>query len=370
MPKHLEVILYVDDGWNPNSILKVICSKKTVKQYVLFLHDLDFKSDGITPDPAHYHVYLNFGNSNVQIIDVAKWFKVKSNLVERIHTNKYLTIRYYTHENDKEKTQYSRDRYISNFDVLAYLETKGKKYSAEKIIELCGDGTITRFNFPEFIDTVTYSKNEKYIKHAWEYYEHKLATNDYGLRQCQVIWLYGLSGVGKSTLCRMYAEKQNKSLYRSSGGNDPFSYYSGESIVVLDDIRPNDPFRFVELLKIIDPFNASAVHSRYKDVRLLCDTVMITSTLSPASFAKWYEVHKNEQTKQLYRRITEVWEVQTTKIEISQYLEKHGVFKVVDEINNPVPEYVKQCALPLEEKLYSIIVGVNDHGKGGGLDKD
>ena len=41
MPKELEAILYPGDGWDPESIIKVLEKRKSVKEYAIILHDKD-----------------------------------------------------------------------------------------------------------------------------------------------------------------------------------------------------------------------------------------------------------------------------------------------------------------------------------------
>ena len=48
-------------------IQKVCMDRKTIKKWAYILHDKD-------DTRPHYHIYLNFGNSSINTLDVAKWF--------------------------------------------------------------------------------------------------------------------------------------------------------------------------------------------------------------------------------------------------------------------------------------------------------
>jgi len=83
MPKHCETVLYAEDNWDVPNILKVLGKHDSIKKYVIALHDQDVLADG-TPAKPHFHIYLNFGTTNVQLPQVAKWFGVKEQSVEKI----------------------------------------------------------------------------------------------------------------------------------------------------------------------------------------------------------------------------------------------------------------------------------------------
>ena len=51
MAKHLEIVLYAEDGWNDGKIESVVQSKQSVKQYAYILHDKDLDDDGQLKKP-------------------------------------------------------------------------------------------------------------------------------------------------------------------------------------------------------------------------------------------------------------------------------------------------------------------------------
>lgn len=73
------------------------------------------------PIKDHYHIYLNFGRTNWQFKDVAKWFGIADNHVVRVKSNKAFVLIYFTHQEEQEKHQYPVDDIVANFDVKEFL---------------------------------------------------------------------------------------------------------------------------------------------------------------------------------------------------------------------------------------------------------
>ena len=339
MPKQMEVNLYPDDGWTVHKIEEVLKARTSVKEYAMILHDQDVDKNG-DPVKAHYHIYLHFGNTNWKYEDVAKWFGIKVNHVARVKTNKALALRYYLHEGRPNKHQYPVEAYVANFDVKAYLDKVAQKVNLDTLISKCAAGEITRLNYTQYIDPVIYAKHRNLFDSAWRFRDAALADkNDLNNRERPVLWFYGDTAVGKSLLCKLIADKQQLPIYFTSTGTDPFGEYRGEDIVVLDDLRPEKPFSFESLLKIIDPYNVCAVQSRYHNKHLTCSQIIVTSPMSPEQYATQSYL-QGEEDAQLYRRLTEVWAVTSTDIYISKYDLGLRRFVAIDTRPNPVPAYL------------------------------
>ena len=370
MPKHCETVLYAEDGWNKDKILDVIQKHESTKKYVIALHDQDVQEDG-TPIKPHLHVYLNFGTTNVQLPQVAKWFGIKEQSVEKIKSDKsdrnqsmgmYYTIRYYTHEDIPEKHHYPLSGFVANFDLEQALKAgaeklqkrakgQAKKQEVEEIYNKCADGTITPDNFHDYVNPGLYVTIKPMMERAWQYYDQDYQRNANGSRDCVTIYVHGESGVGKSLLCRLYAQELNvKGIYTTSLGKDPFDEYAGEEAIILDDIRPYMPFSHIELLALTDPHYLVKAHARYKNKLLKNSFLFATSVLDP--YALWNGFHldtlnseseetdKVDSSKQLFRRLSEVWEVTEGEIYIRKYID--GYFRIVGTIPNPVPSYLAQ----------------------------
>lgn len=339
MPKQMEVNLYPDDGWTVHKIEEVLKARTSVKEYAMILHDQDVDKNG-DPVKAHYHIYLHFGNTNWKYEDVAKWFGIKVNHVARVKTNKALALRYYMHEGQPNKHQYPVEAYVANFDVKAYLDKVAQKVNLDTLISKCAAGEITRLNYTQYIDPVIYAKHQPKFEAAWKFFNSILSTqNDNWTRQMTTVWLHGDTTVGKTLLCKLIAGDQNLPIYVTSTGKDPFGEYQEQPVVVLDDLRPGEPFSFADLLKITDPNNTSGVHSRYRNKKLVCSQLFVTSPMSPETYTKHYPL-RDEDAAQLYRRLSEVWEVTQSDIYISKYDLGLRRFVPSDTRPNPVPAYL------------------------------
>ena len=343
MPKRCECILYAEDGWDEIKIKEVIATKQSILKFAMILHDKDLDEDGNLKKP-HYHLYLSFGNTNCQFEYIAKWFDLEPNKVQRIRSRgEFYILNYYLHRDEPLKYQYGIEEIIANFDVQQVLDRRTKKENLDNILRACAEGVITRQNYERHIDPVMFARHEKKIQGAWKFNDHVRMAETAGRRDCQVIWVYGESSVGKSTLCSLYAKEAKMSLYITATGNDPFSNYEQQDIVVLDDLRPHKPFEFVELLKVLDPNYYSPVQSRYHNKVLCCSMIFVTTILSPENFVYQSNLAAmKESAVQLYRRVTEIWHVRRDSIEISEYIPEVNDFEEIGRIENPVPLYLKK----------------------------
>lgn len=336
--KHLEVILYLEDGWTEEKAEQVCTSKKSVKKYAIIRHDHDLNPDG-TPIKPHLHVYINCGKTSVNFKNVAAWFNTTENMVCKIKGTMFDVINYYPHGSCDDKHHYSVDDIVANFDVKAFLEEHARKASVDHLIELCANGTITPLNYTEHISGPVYAANERKIQSAWKYASDLRSVAAQGTCERTIIWLYGDTMVGKGVLCKMIAQSKKLPIYFTSTGKDPFGEYHGEPVAVLDDLRPGEPFSFAELLKITDPNNLCSVHSRYRNKELVSSLIFITSPLSPVEFVRQYCLI-NENGSQLYRRLSEVWYVTTSTITVSKYDVAQETFIPSPPCTNPVPAYL------------------------------
>ena len=160
MPKRAEIVLYAEDGWDSGRIISVIEQKQSIKEYAFILHDSDLDELG-QPKKPHYHVYLGFGNCNLQFQHVAAWFQVKPQMVQKIKTSKLLLLKYYLHCNCPEKSQYPLEKLTASFDVQKLFQTHAQAMRLEDILERCAQGIITRQNFQEFIDRPSTPKTRR-----------------------------------------------------------------------------------------------------------------------------------------------------------------------------------------------------------------
>ena len=351
-----DVILYVEDGWTPAEIIDRISGRKTIKEHAFILHDQDLDEEG-NLKKAHYHVFLNYGSASAKPKDVAAWFGVKENAVEKVHSNKYRTLRYYLHLDEPDKHQYSIEDITASFDIKEYFQKEDLKVGKSDLIKKCADGTITKQNFQEYIDPETYVKYSNAIESAWDYYDKVKEIKSKNRRACEIIWLFGETEVGKTTFAVMFARERNLSYCITAGGKDPFSNYKGEDVLIIDDLRPEAPFTFSELLKIFDPNYLTPVQSRYKNKIIYASYIFVTNPYSPDRFCKLLpDTPADDKPAQLYRRFSHVWQLTKEKIGIYAYDSETRVYKCVDVTDNPVFHKVKELEADVSRPVSARII--------------
>lgn len=325
--KHCEVVsnkshLTVD-------IQSVIRSKKSIKQWAYILHDKD-------DTEPHYHIYLNFGKTSVEFSDVASWFGLDENFVNKVEVRKVDMLLYLTHGNDgqQHKHQYSPKEVIANFDFESEI-------AVSKVL-----GNFEEFSYAQQLEYVnSLSVNEKTRAHSqldklWKLHCQCLALKPD--RQIDVMFIQGKGGTGKTYYAKKLLAQMGYDFCVSSSSNDPFQDYMGQQAIILDDLR-DDAFEFQDLLKILDNNTASSVKSRFSNKVFNGKMIVITSTV-PLHY--WYfalRYSKTDTLDQLYRRITSYVVVEKDYVNVYGDLDAMGcpagfarVFK------NEIPELKRQ----------------------------
>ncbi len=342
--KMCEIIIYPADGWSEEKIVDVVNARASIKEWAFILHNSDVEDNG-EPKKPHYHCYLNFGSTNCTVEHIAKWFNTTPNMVQYIKAKKngkYYAIRYFLHIGCEDKHLYSVKEITANFDVAAFLENEHKKImekaNLSSILDACADGTITGLNVDSCVPTGIYSKHKIEIERALELYELKQKHNPAYKRTTRTIYVYGESGVGKTLNCKLFAQSADLTFYTTMPGKNPFDEYLGEAAIILDEIRPREPFSHHELLKMLDPYNSSMAPARYANKFLQNSHYFLTSIFSPEEFWQGFGLSQKDTACQFYRRLAEVWNITKDKIYIYNYLDNE--FKQVGVIDNPATQFL------------------------------
>ena len=344
--KHFLVELYPEDGWDGEKIKKILDEHSIIKQYVYILHDKDTNSDG-TVKKAHYYIYINFGRSSATCSDVARWFGIRETLVENVKSNKRKAVRYAIHLDQPDKHQYSREEVVANFDLESYFSNEKQKSAAqlekerkEQIVNMCSIGVITPYNYRKYVTPLEYGSYKVLMKRGWEMWDHSYLYDNNGQHRRAIFWFSGIGGAGKTAIVHLMAQQQGKAVYKTAGGNDPFDGYGGQPFIILDDIMPNEPFRYHELLKLIDPNYVSEADSRYDNKVPRAECIFICTVLKPAEYYSGYGLGGSDGPEQLLRRILEIWDFTKETITIHKHKTDTTFTQAYVRIN-PVPAYRK-----------------------------
>lgn len=279
----------------------------------------------------HFHIVIRFKNTT-------KFSVIKNKFpYGRIETAKNVkrAVQYLVHLNNPEKKPYSWDSVITNCkDMSSYkvLSRSQAEIHLQGIIEKIANGEITPNNYQEKIPVDLYAKYSQAIKNAFQHTADKIISDIN--REIKVIYIYGRSGIGKTTYAKAYckAVHTNEEPCISSSGNDSLQDYKWQKSLILDDFRDSH-FKYSDLIKFLDPHTRSSGKSRYVNKHFLGDLIILTSTQALDMIYKGCE-NTTENMKELRRRITEYHEFKDTKIVIYLYAgnNKYIMFK---QFNNP-----------------------------------
>lgn len=279
--------------------------KKSIKNYAYILHDKDTKKatseDGtetIELVKPHIHLGIRFNYNNPQHLeDIATWFDVKQNCLEKIKGSWDDYLLYLIHANAPDKYQYSTDNVIANFDFEAAIEKAKNTLKIKDVLQKIMDGEIRDISE---IDGFTYIDYTREINEAFRY-RHNLLSRQTD-RDIEVIMITGESGSGKTTLAKRICEEKGLDIFISSSSNDPFYGYNLAKAIILDDLR-GSTLSASDLLKILDNHYNSTAKSRYHNKALNCSLIIITTVLEVDSFFRQVFENEQEPVTQLKRRI-------------------------------------------------------------------
>ena len=304
-----EIVINEDYKKFTRAEIREICESINA-EYAFIYHDKDKNPDG-TPKTPHWHINIRLKDSR-DFKTFANYFGVTENNVNKIKSYPR-SLQYLTHRNAPHKYQYDLSEVTANFDISAVTAKATIKQRREQIINDIENGTIKMYNLLNHITALEYDLYKKSINNAFEYVQKKALLNN---RQITVIYLWGVSGTGKTTYAQKYAIEQGKAYYKSSSSNDPLQDYLGQEVLILDDLR-GDSFTFSDFLKIIDPYNnQSSIKSRYHNKTFLGDTIIITSSQAPSMLY----INKQDCITQLYRRFSLMLEFTPSVIKEWEYV--------------------------------------------------
>lgn len=166
--------------------------------------------------------------------------------------------------------------------------TAGKRNDIKMVRDLLKQGKGMK-TIVESVDSYQAMRSgELMLKYIEKKREH---TDDF-----KVVWIYGLSGTGKTYMTR----KEHPEAYVHTGDSKWWDGYDGEDEVIIDDMRSNF-CKFSTFLKMLQP-QPYRVEYKGGSRELLATKFYITSCYSPIEMYEGI----SENRSQFYRRIDQI----------------------------------------------------------------
>ncbi len=275
-------------------ILAIIDEWQRTKKFDYFIIEHNEKEEN-----KHFHIVISFPkNSSCKFSTLKNKFPYGH--IDSCRTGVKHCVRYLCHADNPEKAQYPWDNIITNvpskLEVYKISSKTNCDVETQKIIDNILKGEIKKFEIDK-IDPEIYIKKSGLINAAFEYRQQSLLTKPN--RDVKIIVLQGETRAGKSTFCRAWAEKQEKSIFFSSASKDFFGEYLGQEIAVLDDFDYTT-VKIHDFKKIIDPYVSTAIGSRYQNKLFIGDTIFIATN---QDITTWFPRDIEIDRKAIFERI-------------------------------------------------------------------
>ena len=318
-------------NYTKDDLLNILDDWLETKKFRYYMIEHDDEEDNI-----HYHIVIEFMNNSQCRFQTLK-NRFPYGKIENCDSGVKNCVQYLVHMNDLNKKQYSWDEVETNSPAkLEDYKIPGKKNMDARLKRLLDDiilGNIKEYEV-EKIDSDLYIKNKKTIENAFEYRAKSLLKNT--TRTVDVFVLQGKSGVGKSTFCRAWSEKNNKTVRFSSGSKDPWQDYMGEQVFVYDDVEYKD-ININDMKKILDNHIQSSVSRRFKNRLFVGDTIFICTN---SNILQWYKGYNESDREAIFRRINLVMEFK----ELSEdMVANYVVSKIVKKDDEFCLESIDDC---------------------------
>lgn len=300
--------------FNPQE-LKDKLEKSGAEEWAYILHDKDTDKNG-KQVRSHYHVMLHFKDAKT-ISRVSKVFGDKEQYIEAWKSTINNGFSYLIHETNNAKSKYHYDpsEVVASFDFKEKIQEirqkvkKPSRQAIENFIDDYSNGRMTKEELQEKIGVLEMAKHKTLLDHIEDilaYKKHQQFLKNFKGQKCNIYWIWGLSGVGKTKLVREVLEELHPNNFIVLGSQrDHFQEYRGQEFIVINDLRPND-YDYGQLLTLLDPWEIDKMApARYHDRYLNARSIYITTPYDPLTFYLECNIanQKIDSFEQLKRRI-------------------------------------------------------------------
>lgn len=282
----------------------------------------------------HVHFLFKF-SEGATLTEIANALNLEIQYLEKPKSGRYAydnLLSYLVHAKDHNKFLYSPSEvvtllgedYETIYNERIHVWEKGRakktsqqaKFDVEALIMDIIVGKIKKTEVLSSPDLYPiYAFNKSKLNEAFETYAERkslktLKDLELGLFQKTIIFFQGASGLGKTTLAKELTHEIQ--LLSKANGEDweaiitaatnPFDDVKGEEIILLDDVR-GQALSASDWLKLLDPFTASPISSRFKNRSGAVKTIIITSRKPPLEFFFKTKDSGYEDLSQFIRRI-------------------------------------------------------------------
>lgn len=142
-------------------------------------------------------------------------------------------------------------------------------------------------------------------------------------RTTEVIWLYGPTATGKTSLAKELATARGseRGYFMRGSSRGIFENYEGQHELILDELSP-ESIPYEDLKRITDP-NAieDEIHapSRYRDKMLMAELIIFTSPYNPLHLYSMQDNPVLDAFDQFARRVSVVLNMSQTEIQAMWY---------------------------------------------------
>lgn len=329
--KHIRSLVYMYEQqvdhlpFDIKTIATKLNNLQNIDKWAYILHDKDINAEAKAIAP-HYHIVLTF-KKRIELTILAKSLQdnvqqfeimTKRGTSAKSSANNAFAYLIHATSNSREKFQYSSSEVIANFDFVKFIDDQSQVLLPQDILDLVIDGSLdkdsalTKLAQLGGTTLARYTKKIDDVWHAYLLIEHKewLAKKNQKKDPIRCIWLFGKAGTGKTRYATDISTRHKWSYFKSKSSNDPFENYAGESVLILDELRPNS-LAYSDLLQILDPYQyEKTTVARYHNAPIQADIIFITSPYGPIEF---YSKIKGIDAKidnfnQLRRRLSTVVE--------------------------------------------------------------